>query len=72
MPLMQVYLMPGRSREKRAALAEALTEAAARVLEAPPETVTVLIQEIPTENWTRGGHTKEWWEAKRAAERGEN
>jgi len=55
MPLMIVKIQAGRPPEKIEALIEALTEAAHLTLDAPRETIRVLIEEIPKTHWGIGG-----------------
>ncbi len=47
MPFLLVKIMEGRPPEKIEALIEALTESAAKMLDAPKETVRVLVEEVP-------------------------
>jgi 4-oxalocrotonate tautomerase len=58
MPIMQVFLMEGRTDEQKARLIRALTEAAIESIGAPRETVRVMITEIPKANFGVGGKTK--------------
>jgi 4-oxalocrotonate tautomerase len=50
-----VKLGPERPVEKKRELVKALTEDAARILEVPVERITVLIEELGSENWGSGG-----------------
>ncbi|MGE8407577.1 MAG: tautomerase family protein [Pseudomonas sp.] len=57
MPIMQVHLIAGRSEEQKARLIEALTMAAVEALDAPIESVRVLINEIPACDFGIAGQT---------------
>ncbi|HYG89254.1 MAG TPA: 2-hydroxymuconate tautomerase [Azospirillum sp.] len=58
MPLIDVTLIEGRSPEKKAAFMKAVTEAAVTTLGAPPESVRVILREVPGEHWAVGGVPK--------------
>lgn len=58
MPLIQVTLLEGRSGEAKDALIRQLTDAAVQALEAPRETVRVILQEVPPAHWGVGGVSK--------------
>ena len=55
MPFLLVKVMEGRSPEKIEALIDALTETTARALDAPIETIRVLVEEVPKTHWGIGG-----------------
>lgn len=55
MPIMVVHMMEGRTEEQKAKFIEALTDAAEATLQSPRETVRVLLQEMPKENFGIGG-----------------
>ncbi len=55
MPFLLVKVMEGRPPEKIEALIEALTETTARTLDAPKETIRVLVEEVPKTHWGIGG-----------------
>ncbi len=55
MPIMVVHMMEGRSEAQKEKFIAALTDAAEASLQAPRETVRVLIQEMPKENFGIGG-----------------
>ena len=50
-----VQQIEGRTVEQKRELARRLTEVAVEVLDVDPETVTVFIEEVPPENFARGG-----------------
>jgi 4-oxalocrotonate tautomerase len=58
MPIINVALLEGRSTEAKAALIRRLTDAAVEAIGAPPETVRVLLTEVPPEHWGTGGVSK--------------
>ena len=55
MPILRVETWAGLPKEKKLDLVESLTREAMRVLDCPAEAVTVLIDEIPKENWGAAG-----------------
>ncbi|WP_110970585.1 MULTISPECIES: tautomerase family protein [Pseudomonas] len=57
MPIMQVHLIAGRSEEQKARLIEALSAAAVEALDAPLESVRVIINEIPASDFGIAGQT---------------
>jgi 4-oxalocrotonate tautomerase len=57
MPVIQVLnASPSTTAKKRQLLAE-LTAAYARVMEIRPDTIRVILQELPRENWSVAGVT---------------
>ncbi len=59
MPLIQVSLREGRSAAQLRALISALTRAAVESLDAPKESVRVIVTEIPATHWAAGDVTLE-------------
>ena len=57
MPIMQVFLIEGRTEEQKARLISALTDAAVESIGAPIETVRVVITEVPNTQFGIGGKT---------------
>jgi len=57
MPLVQVNILEGRTDEQKEALIQELTEACYKAIGAPRETVRVLINEMPKQNWGIGGQS---------------
>lgn len=55
MPIIDVSMLEGRSRERKAELIAALTDAAERVLGVPRESIRVLLREVPHDSWGVGG-----------------
>lgn len=59
MPLVEVTMIEGRPADKRRKLIAALTETVITTLDAPRETVRVVIcDEVPGENWGVAGEPK--------------
>ncbi|MCA8023255.1 4-oxalocrotonate tautomerase [Burkholderia metallica] len=58
MPLIQVMLIDGRTAAEKTALIAGLTEAAVTALDAPRESVRVILQEVPAAHWGVGGVPK--------------
>lgn len=55
MPIAHLHIMEGRSEEKKERLIAEVTEAICRSLDAKPESVRVIIQEMPKAHFGIGG-----------------
>ncbi len=55
MPVVTVQLWEGRTLDQKRALVKAITEAMVEHAGAKPDGLHVILQEIPRENWGRGG-----------------
>lgn len=55
MPTIRIEMLEGRTPEKKAELARAITETTAQVLACSPEAVDILIYDIPKIHWATGG-----------------
>jgi 4-oxalocrotonate tautomerase len=55
MPIIQAFLLEGRSEEKKAAFISAVTEAAVTSLGAPIESIRVIITEMPATDYGIAG-----------------
>lgn len=55
MPIILAKIIAGRPPEKLEHFIQAVTAAAATALDAPPESVRVLIEEVPKTHWGIGG-----------------
>jgi 4-oxalocrotonate tautomerase len=55
MPTIKVELLEGRTPEQKTALVKALTQAVVDSLGSKPESVDVLLFDIPRQNWATGG-----------------
>lgn len=58
MPLIQVTMIEGRTADAKAALLQALTQAAVDTVGAPRESIRVILQEVPAAHWAVGGVAK--------------
>jgi len=56
-PIATLQILSGRDDARKAALIAAVSRAISETLEAPLETVRVLIAEIPPAHWGAGGQT---------------
>jgi 4-oxalocrotonate tautomerase len=57
MPLIVVRILEGRAPEQIEALITELTEAAHHALDAPKDSVRVIVEEVPTTHWGIGGQS---------------
>jgi 4-oxalocrotonate tautomerase len=55
MPTIRVEMMEGRTPEQKTKLVQALTQAVVDTLGSKPESVDILLYDIPRENWATGG-----------------
>lgn len=55
MPIVELHLLKGYGAEEKRRLHEALTSAVRLVVPAGPDAITVMIHEMATENYSRGG-----------------
>lgn len=55
MPIVQVHLLEGRSKEIKQRLISEITAAVSRTLGNSPETIRVLLHDVQSENWGVGG-----------------
>lgn len=51
MPIIAVSLYPGRTKEQKAAFADAVNEAAVKILKTKREHIIITYDERPQENW---------------------
>lgn len=58
MPVIEVHLLEGYNASEHRRLGEALTDATRLVVPASPELITVMIHEMPTDNYYRGRTTR--------------
>jgi 4-oxalocrotonate tautomerase len=58
MPILQLKMHPGRTIEQKKAFAREATRIAAETLVCPPESVEILITEIPKDAWATAGTLK--------------
>lgn len=57
MPIVQVNLIEGRSDEMVETMIREVTEAISFSLEAPRESIRVIVNAVPSSNWGIGGAT---------------
>lgn len=55
MPIVHIHMMEGRSDEQKEAVIREVTAALVRAIDAPPESVRVLIDEMPKQHFGIGG-----------------
>ena len=55
MPIAYINIMEGRSDEQKEAMVAEVTAAISRTIGAPEETIRVLINDVPKQNWGIGG-----------------
>ncbi|MBI3953819.1 MAG: 2-hydroxymuconate tautomerase family protein [Chloroflexi bacterium] len=55
MPVVRIQMYAGRTKEQKAELAKAITEAVVRIAKAPPEQTWVVFEDVPRENWAIAG-----------------
>jgi len=55
MPIVRVEMWPGRTREQKAELAKAITEAVVRIAKTTPEATTIIFEDVDKENWAVAG-----------------
>ena len=55
MPIVQVYLLEGRPKELKQELISEITAAISRTLGNSPETIRVLLHDVPPDNWGIAG-----------------
>jgi 4-oxalocrotonate tautomerase len=55
MPTIRVEMLEGRTPEQKTALIKALTQAVVQSLGSKPESVDVVLFDIPRQNWATGG-----------------
>ena len=57
MPLIEVTMVEGRTPQQVRALISALTSAAAQAVDAPVDSIRVVVREVPTTHWGAGDVT---------------
>jgi len=58
MPIVQVSMVEGRPAVLKERLIAELTETVARVLDAPRDSVRVILTDVPAAHWGAGGASK--------------
>lgn len=55
MPIVEAHILQGYDRTEKSRLCEALTQAVRFVVPAPLDAITVVLHELPSQNYMRGG-----------------
>ncbi|MGB3462223.1 MAG: 4-oxalocrotonate tautomerase [Rhodanobacter lindaniclasticus] len=55
MPTLHLEMLPGRTVEQKRAFVREVTRATAETLACPPESVDILISEVPRDGWAKAG-----------------
>ena len=55
MPIVRVEMWPGRTREQKAELARAITEALVTIARTTADQTIVIFEDVAKENWAEGG-----------------
>lgn len=58
MPTLHLEMHPGRTLEQKRAFVREVTRATCETLSCPPESVEILISEIPRDQWASGGQLR--------------
>ena len=55
MPILRLEMHPGRTPEQKREFVREATRVTVEILKCPPESVDILIQEIPRDQWAKSG-----------------
>jgi 4-oxalocrotonate tautomerase len=55
MPILRLEMHPGRTQDQKRAFVQEVTRVAVETLGCPPESVDVVISEVPREHWAKAG-----------------
>ncbi|MEW9676138.1 tautomerase family protein [Lentibacillus sp. L22] len=55
MPFLRIEMLEGRSEKKKQSLAREVSKAVSRALKIDQEEVNIVIKDVGSENWTKGG-----------------
>ena len=55
MPILRLEMHPGRTPEQKREFVREAARVAVEILKCPPESVDILIDEIPRDLWAKGG-----------------
>lgn len=55
MPIVRVEMWPGRTRQQKADLAKAITDAVHDIAGAPPEATIVVFADVSKDDWAEAG-----------------
>ena len=59
MPIVSIMIIEGRSPEKKKAMLKAVTDAIVQTLDAPRDSVRIVINEVPMDHFAVGGMTRD-------------
>jgi 4-oxalocrotonate tautomerase len=59
MPIVKIEMWSGRNKELKGKLVKNVTDTVVKTLNCPAEAVTVVIYDVPKENWGQAGKTAE-------------
>jgi len=55
MPILRLEMHPGRTLDQKREFVREATRVAVEILKCPPESVDIVIQEVPREQWAKAG-----------------
>ena len=55
MPILRLEMHPGRTLDQKRAFAREVTRVTCETLNCPPDSVDVVISEVPREHWAKAG-----------------
>ncbi len=55
MPIVRITWFAGRTKEQKAELAKAITEAVVRIGQTKAESTLIVFEDVPKENWAQAG-----------------
>ncbi len=55
MPILRLEMHPGRTAEQKRAFVQEATRVVVETLVCPPESVDIVITEVPRDAWAKGG-----------------
>jgi 4-oxalocrotonate tautomerase len=61
MPVIKVELWTGRTKDQKAELAKAITDAVVNIAKTTPDETIVIFQDIDKENWSKAGVMASEW-----------
>jgi 4-oxalocrotonate tautomerase len=61
MPIVKVEMWTGRTKEQKAELARAITEAVVNIARTTPEETVIIFQDVDRENWAKAGVMASEW-----------
>jgi len=59
MPIVDITMLEGRSDEKKKAMMRAVTDAIEQSLDAPRESIRIMLREVPAKHFAVAGKTKD-------------